>query len=943
MVLELLSRVLNLKQHIVFLLLLVLSSGVAFSQSVLLPADVVIVSVNSSEDSFDFIPLVNLEEGTTIWFSNGIWNEETLSIQKGDEVKITLKAAIEGGTNIHVNQIEDPRVAVEGHLNFSGKGDRILAFQKDEGVARVIYGIGWGSSEVWNPESKIGSGIPSSISKNNNSLIQLGPFQNYQYYLRNGASGTPSMLAAFVGDQAKWKGRNSSAFNSFGTAFRILSPPVVLFDESISTTRENDSIILNVAIYEHDGSRLTVDAVFNQAFSTADTNDIGKFKKQIFNFTGLIGDAVYAVEITVSDDKTYESTENAFFELQNLSKGELGDFVTHVSFITDNEIPNIQISSLNYSGDPDSDFIEIQSNERLDADISGWKLESRGEIYEFPFGSYITPFGAIKVVHPESKIENPKAISWLRRNQGNVELRNEMGQLVSSLNYGVNQSTQDRISNQSTSLSGTRVNSQENVSSNAISGLETIVQESQEVDNKKSGWYILNADLKNRFSSNQKLFFSWDEESASFINYVSDNQEFEQKIVLGYFTEEELAVEIEEQSVDTLNSEPEDIPVYNVDWKISLSATDLDENGVINGPEGYNFVRSELPEEISVQSLISNLEASLFDGAIYPNVFLWEDDGQGWMSARKLSLHDIIPPHAFFWIKADSVFERIEIQIQPEAYNSDPISYEEGDNESESELKISLETETNSQPVSILFFDDIERIRRDVLAPELENRLRVSGEDYLFFGVGSGLNWNTKVYLESILDQRMMFPLAFETSESGNFKLSVQKFDGIPPDWKISLIDEISQKEYELDKNWKLEFDHLILQEEINVERSLEPDTDSEESSESENRHRFMLVITPPEAQGVSDEIPDVVSLHQNYPNPFNPVTTISFYLPESVPVKLSVFNVVGQPVAVLSEGTLGAGDHEFEWDASGLPSGMYIYQLEVGAKVMTRKMTLVK
>ncbi len=61
------------------------------------------------------------------------------------------------------------------------------------------------------------------------------------------------------------------------------------------------------------------------------------------------------------------------------------------------------------------------------------------------------------------------------------------------------------------------------------------------------------------------------------------------------------------------------------------------------------------------------------------------------------------------------------------------------------------------------------------------------------------------------------------------------------------------------------------------------------------------------------------------------------------MPVKLSVFNVVGQPVAVLTEGTLSPGDHEFEWDASGLPSGMYIYQLEVGNRILTQKMTLVK
>ncbi len=85
------------------------------------------------------------------------------------------------------------------------------------------------------------------------------------------------------------------------------------------------------------------------------------------------------------------------------------------------------------------------------------------------------------------------------------------------------------------------------------------------------------------------------------------------------------------------------------------------------------------------------------------------------------------------------------------------------------------------------------------------------------------------------------------------------------------------------------------------------------------------------------------LELHQNFPNPFNPVTTISFYLPEPEEIKLSVFNIVGQPVAVIAEGSLSAGEHQFEWDATDKPSGMYIYQLEVGKNVMTRKMTLVK
>jgi hypothetical protein len=126
-------------------------------------------------------------------------------------------------------------------------------------------------------------------------------------------------------------------------------------------------------------------------------------------------------------------------------------------------------------------------------------------------------------------------------------------------------------------------------------------------------------------------------------------------------------------------------------------------------------------------------------------------------------------------------------------------------------------------------------------------------------------------------------------------------------------------------------------------------DTENQESNVDDFRvgDRFVILVTPPNAP-VADEdevadAPKELELRQNFPNPFNPVTTITFYLPETQEVRLSIFNIVGQPVAVLVDGPLSAGEQQFDWDATDKPSGMYIYQLEVGKSVMTRKMTLVK
>jgi hypothetical protein len=92
-----------------------------------------------------------------------------------------------------------------------------------------------------------------------------------------------------------------------------------------------------------------------------------------------------------------------------------------------------------------------------------------------------------------------------------------------------------------------------------------------------------------------------------------------------------------------------------------------------------------------------------------------------------------------------------------------------------------------------------------------------------------------------------------------------------------------------------------------------------------------------------SDQLPTVFELNQNYPNPFNPTTAIRFALPEASAVRLSVYNMLGQQVAVISNGEMSAGWHTVNFDASALSSGMYIYRLEAGNFVQTRKMTLLK
>jgi len=88
---------------------------------------------------------------------------------------------------------------------------------------------------------------------------------------------------------------------------------------------------------------------------------------------------------------------------------------------------------------------------------------------------------------------------------------------------------------------------------------------------------------------------------------------------------------------------------------------------------------------------------------------------------------------------------------------------------------------------------------------------------------------------------------------------------------------------------------------------------------------------------------PKEVHLLGNYPNPFNPVTTISYILPKETRVVLQVYDMLGRKVAVLVDGLQGPGKHRLSFDASHLASGMYLYRLEAGDRLLAGKMLLLK
>lgn len=88
---------------------------------------------------------------------------------------------------------------------------------------------------------------------------------------------------------------------------------------------------------------------------------------------------------------------------------------------------------------------------------------------------------------------------------------------------------------------------------------------------------------------------------------------------------------------------------------------------------------------------------------------------------------------------------------------------------------------------------------------------------------------------------------------------------------------------------------------------------------------------------------PFTLSLEQNYPNPFNGITTIGFTLKDAGFVTLRVYDVLGREVARLVNEQKNPGSYSARWDATQATSGMYLYELQAGSIIQTRKLLLVR
>ncbi|MFW6348725.1 MAG: S8 family serine peptidase, partial [Cyclonatronaceae bacterium] len=401
---------------------------------------------------------------------------------------------------------------------------------------------------------------------------------------------------------------------------------------------------------------------------------------------------------------------------------------------------------------------------------------------------------------------------------------------------------------------------------------------------------------------------------------------------------------------------------------------------------GWHLLGNPYPFPISWIKIVQEEGGAALEN-IRAEVFIWDaglNDGEGGYrfndgtepdsNAGELGHSGIIPPFQAFWLRVDDAAATGRITFKPAHEATEDGTLYRGPQENEgltasrpseplSWFKTGLRAEAASADraaVVMLNFGTEEKSGAAAPAALSEPKLSL----HLLGAAHQERQMFQYLHLEP--GEERIIPIAFEAAESGTYEIAAFGDAIVPPHIEVPEIhlldahtgaetllfapqhDEYAAYSFEYEAaSETVKNEHIIQNKDLfTVSVPAVPfNPGGREAASSPARFMLRLRAGSPVSSGGASAaaLPATVALHQNYPNPFNPATTLAYALPEAAEIRLEVFNIAGQRVALLEEGHQPAGRHQLRFDASALSSGVYLYRLQAGEQVLTRRMTLIK
>lgn len=967
--------------------------------------DIAITGYNADgDDEFAFLSFTNISAGITIYFSDTPWEGGTTFPDNEGWVAYQVPASgVNAGDVIKINPDSESSsnggtVTSTGY-NFAGGGDELYAYlgSDERTPTKFLYAItnepSWSSAE---------GQVPGGLNTGTTALAGIGGSVDDNGEYTGTKEGTIATLKSEIEKvEQNWTttdGKNDQSLDFNTSSFTLLDPPTLAFSTSAMEGGEGTTVDLTVELVESNNTAVSVDIVFLNGPSTAGSTDIGDFTSSNISFDkNATSGTTKSATISLTEGDGFEGTEEAVFQLQGNSIGSIVNpgILTLSIKDSDGDTPNVVINELladppdNNAGDAngdgtrdagDDEFVEIVNNATKAVDISAWKFSDDGGStirHIFPSGTVLPAGGSIVVFgggEPTGgfggaivQVSSESGVSFTNSG-GFATLLDDEDNIIQNITYG-DEGGPDANGDQSLTRDPDITGSLNTQHSEASGSSGALFSPGTKVDGTafgskyaigirgNEGWRMISSPTKNtsfsdlfgsfwmqgmagsNASNENATIYSWTETSGGSFQVpssMSDNMTPGKGYIVYFFEDDENnSPGIQGGFPKIFNSNHDE---NNSTVSVAVSSTDADGSTEIDGNEGWNLLGNPFGTDISVDGVISALNEVNSD--VQANVQVWDhDSGGGNGGWEVLESGDRIAPFQAFWVKFNVPVSESDVTFNQSdlVANNGTQFYKES--EQIDRFKFSLRLSDGN------YFDDY------FLEFSEEGTIGLDQHDaYKLFSLNpNSVNFfstiQNKKLLKNVLpkelESTLEIPLGFDAPNRESLAISWEGIENIPNEWTVRLIDTELDKEIDLTTENGYSF---------SINRDQNKDKLPGESNPVLNKtreggsSRFMLSITPPKNQDQQNtDIPEQVKLNPNYPNPFNPSTTISFELTQQAHVVLNVYTIVGQKVATLVDEVRDVGEHHESWNATDMPSGIYIAQLEVQGKVYIRKMTLIK